>query len=363
MRKENISEKRELIDWYESYTIGCSPTQEHVNHTVKSVKRQVFQSIENDKSLKQKLSWWKPIVVAASLLLVSGLFFWYIRTERISQANMDLLSTISPTAPQARITLDNGEVIDLQAMAIDSCLRVGNIEIIKDNNGQITYIQNDKLPKISGTNTIQTPLNANYTLVLSDGTTVLLNSNTTLKYPNQFGDGDRFVSLDGEAYFIVNKNTNKQKFIVKTPQQTTEVLGTKFNVKARNNQSTEFTTLEEGSLRVINNHTSKSELIEPGQQVELNFLTTKVQQIDLEPHLAWTKGYFYMDGSNTSEVLQEIAEWYGIDIIFTKNENRTTYKGKIPKNMSLDKLIQLLEFTDLKTKPTVEKDRIKLIIK
>lgn len=362
LRKEQKSEKQEIITWYDSYDLGYSPTEEHIEDTGKSVKQKVFQSIKNERSTLPTLTLWKPIAIAVSFLLVFGLTYSYLSGEKEEMADMKLLSTISPAKPQARITLENGEIIDLENLPIDSCIKIDHIEITKNSAGQITYSLSDDAPKISGENIIETPTNANYTLVLPDGTTVLLNVNTKLKYPRSFDNDDRIVELNGEAYFVV-ANHNQQKFIVKTQQQTTEVLGTKFNVKAKDNQITEVTTLEEGSIRVVNNNTLDTEFIKPGQQVELNYNNTKIQQVELEPFLAWTKGYFYMDESNISEVLQEIADWYDIDIDFTKSKSLTTYKGKIPKNMKLDKLIKLLEHIDLKVKPTVAKDKIKLIVK
>lgn len=362
LRKEQKSEKQEIITWYDSYDLGYSPTEEHIEDTGKSVKQKVFQSIKNERSTLPTLTLWKPIAIAVSFLLVFGLTYSYLSGEKEEMADMKLLSTISPAKPQARITLENGEIIDLENLPIDSCIKIDHIEITKNSAGQITYSLSDDAPKISGENIIETPTNANYTLVLPDGTTVLLNVNTKLKYPRSFDNNDRIVELNGEAYFVV-ANHNQQKFIVKTQQQTTEVLGTKFNVKAKDNQITEVTTLEEGSIRVVNNNTLDTEFIKPGQQVELNYNNTKIQQVELEPFLAWTKGYFYMDESNISEVLQEIADWYDIDIDFTKSKSLTTYKGKIPKNMKLDELIKLLEHIDLKVKPTVAKDKIKLIVK
>lgn len=362
LRKEQKSEKQEIITWYDSYDLGYSPTEEHIEDTGKSVKQKVFQSIKNERSTLPTLTLWKPIAIAVSFLLVFGLTYSYLSGEKEEMADMKLLSTISPAKPQARITLENGEIIDLENLPIDSCIKIDHIEITKNSAGQITYSLSDDAPKISGENIIETPTNANYTLVLPDGTTVLLNVNTKLKYPRSFDNDDRIVELNGEAYFVV-ANHNQQKFIVKTQQQTTEVLGTKFNVKAKDNQITEVTTLEEGSIRVVNNNTLDTEFIKPGQQVELNYNNTKIQQVELEPFLAWTKGYFYMDESNISEVLQEIADWYDIDIDFTKSKSLTTYKGKIPKNMKLDELIKLLEHIDLKVKPTVAKDKIKLIVK
>jgi len=65
---------------------------------------------------------------------------------------------------------------------------------------------------------------------LPDGTEVTLNSKTTLKHKRFFWKANRQVNLTGEAYFSVIKGDD---FKVKTHSGTVSVLGTQFNVKAR----------------------------------------------------------------------------------------------------------------------------------
>lgn len=66
------------------------------------------------------------------------------------------------------------------------------------------------------------------TVILSDGTKVVLNAATTFKYPTSFNGKNRQVYLDGEAYFEVTKNEEKP-FVVKLNKQDITVLGTTFN--------------------------------------------------------------------------------------------------------------------------------------
>lgn len=363
-RKETPSDKQELLDWYDTYEIGYEPTEGHIEQTGHAVKEEVMHSIYAEQSQKSSIGFWRPFIAAASLLLVIGLgYFWYAQSNREILASPDLLATIQPTNPQAKITLDNGQVIDLEEMEANSSIKQGNTEIVKDSTGQISYRQLELRTANTGSSTMQTPATANYTLTLSDGTTVLLNADTRLKYPNNFGTGDRIVELDGEAYFKVNRTASKQRFLVKTKQQITEVLGTSFNIKARKGQSLEQTTLEEGSIRVRNGGSDQSKLLLPGQQAQVSATNMDIKTIDLDVSLAWTKGFFYLDGIHTEETLQEIAAWYDIDISYTKQANKKVYKGKIPKNLPLNKLIELLEYTELKTNPIVENDRVKLLIK
>jgi hypothetical protein len=79
--------------------------------------------------------------------------------------------------------------------------------------------------------------------------------------------------------------------------------------------------------------------------------------------LGWKRGQFCFDGTNTAAVMQEIARWYDIDVSYERIDRGPQYSGKIPRNISLDKLIELLNFADLKTKAVVGSgNRIHLII-
>lgn len=69
-------------------------------------------------------------------------------------------------------------------------------------------------------------------LTLSDGSVVVLEKNSELRYPTTFDGPDRAVFLDGEALFSVVRNPQKP-FLVQTSSLTTKVLGTSFRVDSR----------------------------------------------------------------------------------------------------------------------------------
>lgn len=363
-RNDNDAEKKELVDWYDRYKIGNEPTDEHIAKTGKAVKQTVLQSIHDEQRQKPIRRIGRPFMAAASLLLIMGLgYLWYTQSNQEIIASAEQLAAIQPANPQAKITLDNGEVIDLEKMPTNSRIKHGDTEIIKDSTGQIAYRQLELRTAKRSYSTMQTPANATYSVTLSDGTTVLLNANSHLKYPNSFGTDERIVELEGEAYFNVSKTKNNQRFLVKTKQQVTEVLGTTFNIKARDGETSECITLEKGVVQVRSNSSECPKLLVPGQQAAVSSTKIQIENIDIDAALAWTKGYFYLDGTNTAETLQEIAAWYDIDIKYTQTASKNNYKGKIPKNLPLNKLIELLEYTELKTKPILENDRVKLLIK
>ncbi|MCS2766755.1 FecR family protein [Bacteroides thetaiotaomicron] len=117
--------------------------------------------------------------------------------------------------------------------------------------------------------TVYVPAGQRTQVTLADGTMVWVNGKSTLTFPSQFASRTRKVELDGEAYFEVQKDPEKQ-FIVSTAHQSAiKVLGTKFNVKAYRDSEEITTTLIEGKVHFeFNNTAQKPQYITmaPGQK-------------------------------------------------------------------------------------------------
>ncbi|HEX3006754.1 MAG TPA: FecR domain-containing protein, partial [Bacteroidales bacterium] len=105
-------------------------------------------------------------------------------------------------------------------------------------------------------NEVSSPAGSRSQAVLPDGTKVWLNAGSKIRYPMEFLNGDRQVTLSGEAYFEVSKMKDK-RFIVKAGDLAIKVWGTKFNVKAYPEENTIQTTLVEGSVSILNTKENK----------------------------------------------------------------------------------------------------------
>ena len=90
-------------------------------------------------------------------------------------------------------------------------------------------------------------------IILQDGTTVELNSATTLRYPRHFSLFNRQVELEGEAYFQVAQEKGRP-FIIQTPDLAVEVTGTRFNLKAYPADRLIYVALDEGSVSLKGNN-------------------------------------------------------------------------------------------------------------
>jgi len=175
---------------------------------------------------------------------------------------------------------------------------------------------------------VSAPAGAQITATLPDGSTVELNSGSSLQYRRAFQtwpgvDADRrTVTLDGEAYFSVTDHSHP--FEVKTFNARVEVLGTEFNVRAREpeGRGTEV-VVASGRVRVEPSSASPTTparsviLDRPGQRGQITDDAETPTRIDVRRALAWRSQGFAVTDRPLSFVVDELERRYDIDIRLT----------------------------------------------
>ena len=175
---------------------------------------------------------------------------------------------------------------------------------------------------------VSAPAGAQITATLPDGSTVELNSGSSLEYSRAFQmwpgvDADqRTVTLDGEAYFSVIKQS--RPFEVETFNARVEVLGTEFNVRAREpeGRGTEV-VVASGRVRVETSSASPTSpahgviLDRPGQQSRVIDDAEAPTRIDVRRALAWRSQGFAVTDRSLSFVVDELERRYDIDVRLT----------------------------------------------
>lgn len=357
-----IQDKHDVIDWYDNLPRPAAVDETVMSEIQERTKSRLLLTIKKERKLlpmRTIFAW----TTAAAAVIVLG-YFGLRNNSQAEIASTTLLANVSPAKDRAIIVLDNGQEIDLDKLGTNQAIQVGQSIITKDAQGQVSYSDARTGKEQIQINSLRVPKASTYQLTLIDGTRVMLNADSKLTYPSSFGTGDRVVQLTGEAYFEVTKTSNKSRFIVESNNQTVQVFGTKFNVKSYPQDTHALTTLAEGSVKVNDkNQSDRNVFLKPNQQTALSLTELKVRSVDIEDVLGWTNGQFCFNGSNTVEVLEEIARWYDIDIKYERRANAVQYEGKLPRNLSLDRLIQLLNYAEIKTTALIGKDkRINLII-
>src|SRR5882757_576539 len=105
---------------------------------------------------------------------------------------------------------------------------------------------------------------------LPDGSKLWLNAGAKVKYAENFSNGRRELTLEGEAFFDV-KHDPDHPFIIHTGKLDVKVLGTSFNIKAYPNDSTMETTLIKGKVEIDFQGNPQSNIVlQPNEKVVIH---------------------------------------------------------------------------------------------
>ncbi len=298
---------------------------------------------------ERKKAGWQRMMVAASLLMVVTLgilFATGIFTNKQQSASTEIFKPatqhdVDPANGDVVLVLANGNRVMLDSAGQGSLLQQGDASVVKGDGG-ISY----EVKKPGGElvyNTLQTNKGKQYTLTLADGSRVWLNAETSVYYPTTFNGKERRVTIQGEAYFEITKDTG-MPFIVETGNMEVEVLGTHFNIMAYNNEPGKKTTLIEGSVQIRDGN--KSVKLEPGAQaiVAENKEIAIIENADTEEALAWKNGTFQFQRASMDAILRQVQRWYDVQVVYD-GSIKNGFNGGIPRDVPLSKLLYMLELT------------------
>lgn len=180
-------------------------------------------------------------------------------------------------------------------------------------------------------------------LLLPDSSEIWLNAGSTITYPQTFAEDKRLVTLDGEAYFIVSKDTTKP-FIVETSQLSVKVLGTKFNVRAYADDERISTTLTSGKVEV-NVRSQLPRILQPNERLTYDKSTSHidistVESIDTD---SWIKGRLFFTNATAEEIFRTLERRYNTTIENTLSIPATKrYTVKFLKDENLNEMLNIL---------------------
>ena len=196
-------------------------------------------------------------------------------------------------------------------------------------------------------NTIMVPAGKSMELVLSDGTTMWLNSGTEIEYPAVFSGKDRTVHLiSGEAMFDVARDEDRP-FNVETFASVISVLGTKFNVAVDSESGSFSAALLRGAVKVrsLLPGNDSEYLLRPNEMIRTDgdgFIMSRIS--DAGSVECWTKGLVDVAGVPFDELMRKFELLFDVDIIIERKEMpvvRYTW-GKIRVSEGLDHALGVL---------------------
>ncbi|MBS1664263.1 MAG: DUF4974 domain-containing protein [Bacteroidetes bacterium] len=259
-------------------------------------------------------------IAAVALVAVAGIFV-YQRTKTpvlLSQAQR-FKNNLQPGRHQATMTLADGS----RVATTDSLATL-------KTNGEVHIV---------------TGKGETYSLVLSDGTKVWLNSSSSLSCPVAFSGGQRRIKFSGEGYFEV-QHDSKNPFSVELPDGTlVKDLGTRFNIHAYSDEKAVRTTVLEGAV-VVEARGHELSLV-PGEQAEYSETLVKRGKVNLPSIVAWKEEKFVLEATPIAEIMKEVERWYGAEIQYQDNmQNDTTeFFGTLTRDVPVSELLKTLEAT------------------
>lgn len=275
-------------------------------------------SHEQRKNRNSRIIWTSLIGAAAAvaviLVLRTMLFSPKPEVESIKVFRADR------TAQQVTLQVSDEEKVKPLKEAVQSLPS----SVVKVSPQQMAYNTIQTENKKVGNKKVQLhrlsiPRGETFKVILSDGTEVLLNSDSRLSYPTVFKGKERVVSLEGEAYFNVTKDA-EHPFIVNSGNVQVRVLGTEFNMCSYSPDDVRITLIE-GKVAVSDTCSLQSVEMKPGQSAHLvSDGTFAVEEVDTESFLYWKEGFFYFDDVTLVDMMKEIGKWYNIDVDFRNSE-------------------------------------------
>jgi ferric-dicitrate binding protein FerR (iron transport regulator) len=300
------------------------------------------------------------MAAAVILLVVATTAYFWLRPESPAAINPVATSRstadIEPGKEGAVLTLSDGTKVVLDSLGNGVVATQNGVKVLL-RNGQLAYHVAGNATVTASYNTMTTPKGRQFSLVLPDGSKVWLNAASSITYPTFFSGSQRRVNITGEAYFEIVKDEKKPFHVSINNDAEVQVLGTQFNINSYENEGSIFTTLLEGSVRIVQG--DQLAVLKPGQQAEVSTETAahekhntqkiKVRSdVNLNKVMAWKNGVFDFQDATLEEVMRQLERWYDIEVVYEKDTPKIEFIGKMGRDLSLSNVLRGLEMSKVR---------------
>ena len=318
-----------------------------------------FNGTASDNERREVLAWvdTSPANKEEFLQREADFVFGNLPDREPSQAaRAQIMHVVEPKRKRLRI---------LSAVASAAAIFVVGafIWVLHDNNrlnNQVASLtaQNQKLIAIpelvQGESVLSYKVNPGVkgTIVLPDGSEVILNSASTLRTPARFENGTRVVELEGEGYFKVESNPDWPMYVRTSRGVTVKVTGTEFNLSTYNDDAALKLTLVQGRVSLIDDKSESEIQVSEKEEVVIrniavaNAVPKPVRKTaDMRLNTSWKDGYLVFDNTPIREVIKKMERWYGIEITVADSKVMNNHFTASFRSESLQQVLTLLDIT------------------
>lgn len=305
-----------------------------------------WQQVVRKRNMRRNRRWW--LVAAASVaILFGGLAVYRYSKIPVSLPLASEETSIYPGKRMARLITPSGEAVLLDT------LRQTDTQQMKLHNDQGRVVIQAACGDANGDQPVyhclEVPRGGEFSFLLPDSTTVFLNAESRLRFPDRFVPGsERIVYLSGEAYFDVKRDP-RSPFLVCLEHSAVKVTGTSFNVKAYPDDTNEATTLISGTVSMGIGTTEQWIVLKPGEQgyYDATRKTLSQQTVDVNYYTAWKDGVFAFYRQPLEEVMKTLGRWYLFDTHYQNEALKSIlYTGKINRHASIREVLHTFELMD-----------------
>jgi len=296
-----------------------------------TLKEQIDARIRStDTGRVQRL--WPRIAAAASILLVIGAATYFL--TRKSQPPLMAQNDVRPFTGKAILHTGHGKAIVLEKAkqgALSAAVNKSGEDLLAYNTTNSETIYDTLEVTVAG---------KPGRVKLADGSEVLVNVASKLRFPENFRKGAAELELiEGEAYFMIRHEEGLPVSVQAKGVRIADI-GTVFNVNAYRDEPGIRTALVEGRISV--NRRS----LEPGNEAVADGNDLTVGTADLDRITAWTKGDFTFNGEHIEQVMRELARWYGIEVRYEGKQTTLGFYLKIARSKPVSEVLKALERTN-----------------
>lgn len=305
-----------------------------------------WQQVVRKRNMRRNRRWW--LVAAASVaILFGGLAVYRYSKIPVSLPLASEETSIYPGKRMARLITPSGEAVLLDT------LRQTDTQQMKLHNDQGRVVIQAACGDANGDQPVyhclEVPRGGEFSFLLPDSTTVFLNAESRLRFPDRFVPGsERIVYLSGEAYFDVKRDP-RSPFLVCLEHSAVKVTGTSFNVKAYPDDTNEATTLISGTVSMGIGTTEQWIVLKPGEQgyYDATRKTLSQQTVDVNYYTAWKDDVFAFYRQPLEEVMKTLGCWYLFDTHYQNEALKSIlYTGKINRHASIREVLHTFELMD-----------------
>lgn len=310
-------------------------------------KEEYTRKFKDSIKPKKKNIFYKIIISAAAAIIAVSFIVYNENNKYVDEPNIVILNKkTEEISNEPVIIFSSGEKASLlpSDRLINDKISTADIDKLRSisNVDKLLTLTNISEGKYKDENRVKlnkiiTPKERTITITLSDGTEVTLNANSTFEFPSEFNSSAREVTLYGEAYLKVAKNSSP--FIVNTSSAAVKVYGTEFNVINRDDQGLDLVLIK-GSVSVKAEKIDEI-MIKPSERVLYDKKIGKilVETIDTNEYTAWLNNLFMFKEKKLSEIINKISIWYGVEFEVRKELSDELYTLVLDKGTSIDDMI------------------------